>query len=79
MACVDGDGNTLTPCGRCRQLLYEAGGRALLVDGTPILDIKPYQPSFDRVEHPESPAWCAAWPHSVETSGAFDWASVFPD
>ncbi len=21
--CVDGDGNTLMPCGRCRQLLYE--------------------------------------------------------
>lgn len=47
-------------------------------DGTPILDIKPYQPSFDRVENPELPAWCAAWPRSVETSGAFDWASVFP-
>lgn len=48
-------------------------------EGTPILDIKPYQPSFDRVEHPEPPAWCAAWPRSVETSGDFDWASVFPD
>ncbi|MCM5556744.1 TrmO family methyltransferase [Pleomorphomonas sp. JP5] len=48
-------------------------------DGTPILDIKPYQPSFDRVENPEPPTWCAAWPGSVETSGAFDWASVFPD
>ena len=22
-ACVDGDGNALMPCGRCRQLLYE--------------------------------------------------------
>lgn len=22
-ACVDGDGNTLMPCGRCRQLLFE--------------------------------------------------------
>lgn len=48
-------------------------------DGTPILDVKPYQPSFDRVEHPEPPAWCAAWPRSVEASGDFDWASVFPD
>ena len=41
MACVDGDGNRLTPCGRCRQLLYEAGGRALLVDEQPILELLP--------------------------------------
>ncbi|MGH6657911.1 MAG: cytidine deaminase [Actinocrinis sp.] len=31
-ACVDGHGNTLMPCGRCRQLLFEHGGRELLVD-----------------------------------------------
>jgi cytidine deaminase len=31
-ACVDGDGRTLMPCGRCRQLLYEHGGPDLLVD-----------------------------------------------
>lgn len=31
-ACVDGHGNTLMPCGRCRQLLWEHGGAALLVD-----------------------------------------------
>jgi cytidine deaminase len=30
-ACVDGDGNSLTPCGRCRQLLFEHGGPALQV------------------------------------------------
>lgn len=24
--CVDGNGDTLMPCGRCRQLLYEHGG-----------------------------------------------------
>ena len=30
--CVDHDGELLTPCGRCRQLLVEAGGRGLLVD-----------------------------------------------
>ena len=33
--CVDGQGNTLMPCGRCRQLLWEHGGAALLVD-TPL-------------------------------------------
>lgn len=31
-ACVDGEGNCLMPCGRCRQLLYEFGGDELLVD-----------------------------------------------
>jgi cytidine deaminase len=31
-ACVDGHGNALMPCGRCRQLLWEAGGAGLLVD-----------------------------------------------
>jgi len=29
---VAGDGAPLTPCGRCRQLLLEAGGPELLVD-----------------------------------------------
>lgn len=46
-------------------------------DGTPVLDIKPYTPSFDRVEIPVVPQWCANWPQSVESSGDFDWASVF--
>jgi cytidine deaminase len=31
-ACVDGEGRPLMPCGRCRQLLWEHGGPALLVD-----------------------------------------------
>lgn len=30
-ACVDGEGNSLTPCGRCRQLLFEHGGPALQI------------------------------------------------
>jgi cytidine deaminase len=30
---TDRDGSVLAPCGRCRQLLYEAGGAELLVDG----------------------------------------------
>ncbi|MBT2523962.1 cytidine deaminase [Streptomyces sp. ISL-99] len=30
--CVDGRGGILMPCGRCRQLLYEFGGPALLLD-----------------------------------------------
>lgn len=31
-SCVDGAGNLLMPCGRCRQLLFEFGGRDLLID-----------------------------------------------
>jgi cytidine deaminase len=31
-ACVDGAGQALMPCGRCRQLLFEHGGATLLVD-----------------------------------------------
>jgi cytidine deaminase len=32
VAVVAGDGRPLLPCGRCRQLLLEAGGPGLLVD-----------------------------------------------
>jgi len=46
-------------------------------DGTPVLDIKPYTPSLDRVEKPTVPAWCANWPKCCEESGNFDWESVF--
>lgn len=30
--CVDGAGEVITPCGRCRQLLFEHGGPDLLVE-----------------------------------------------
>jgi cytidine deaminase len=33
VAVVAGDGEPLLPCGRCRQLLLEAGGGGLLVEG----------------------------------------------
>ena len=46
-------------------------------NGTPILDIKPYTPSFDRVENPLVPEWCSNWPKSVEESGDFNWSTVF--
>jgi len=29
--CVDGEGEVIMPCGRCRQLLWENGGAGLLV------------------------------------------------
>ncbi|HEX4816315.1 MAG TPA: cytidine deaminase [Nonomuraea sp.] len=44
--CVDGHGELLMPCGRCRQLLFEFGGESLLVetvDGPkPMAAILPY-------------------------------------
>ena len=32
LACVDGSGRTLMPCGRCRQVLLEHGGPTMLID-----------------------------------------------
>jgi cytidine deaminase len=32
LACVDGAGATLMPCGRCRQVLIEHGGPDMLID-----------------------------------------------
>lgn len=32
LSCVDAAGEVLMPCGRCRQVLLEHGGRALLID-----------------------------------------------
>ncbi len=46
-------------------------------NGTPVLDIKPYIPSLDRVEEPQMPKWCSNWPKNVEESGKFDWSTVF--
>lgn len=46
-------------------------------DATPVLDMKPYTPSFDRVETPAVPDWCSNWPMSTEESGCFNWAGVF--
>jgi cytidine deaminase len=41
VACVDGVGNPLAPCGRCRQLLYEAGGPEMLVNRQPLAKLLP--------------------------------------
>lgn len=46
-------------------------------DDTPVLDIKPYTPSLDRVEMPEVPAWCSHWTKSLEQSADFNWENEF--
>ncbi len=45
--------------------------------GTPILDIKPYTPSVDKVENVSVPNWCSHWPKSYEKSEDFDWEKEF--
>jgi cytidine deaminase len=51
-ACVDGNGDVLMPCGRCRQLLWEHGGPELLVDSAdgplPMTVLLPH--AFDKGE-----------------------------
>lgn len=46
-------------------------------DGSKVLDIKPYTPSFDRIGHPKTTSWCNHWPKSYEESGSFDWEAEF--
>ncbi|ANH95547.1 cytidine deaminase [Streptomyces sp. SAT1] len=50
--CVDGKGDILVPCGRCRQLLYEFGGPDLLLE-TPagILPLERMLPQAFGPEH----------------------------
>ncbi|MFI6939493.1 cytidine deaminase [Streptomyces sp. NPDC050418] len=53
--CVDGRGEILVPCGRCRQLLYEFGGPELLVE-TPegVLTLSEMLPQAFGPEHLKS-------------------------
>ena len=46
-------------------------------EDSPVIDIKPYTPSLDRVENPEVPEWCKHWPMSLEQSANFDWKNEF--
>src|SRR2546421_8492581 len=57
LSCVDGDGQPLMPCGRCRQLLWEHGGPDCLVDFVPApLPMRELLPhAFDAAELDRSP------------------------
>src|SRR5215218_6067585 len=52
--CVDGDGELLTPCGRCRQLLHEHGGPELQLETSagirPMRELLPDAFGPDRLE-----------------------------
>ena len=41
VACVDGRGEPLVPCGRCRQILHEAGGGELLFNERRLSELLP--------------------------------------
>ena len=44
---------------------------------SPVLDIKPYCPSEDRIRDAAVPGWCDHWPKWYEDSATFDWESEF--
>ncbi len=44
---------------------------------TPVLDIKPYHPSSDRVKSVRVPGYAEKWPQWLEDSASFDWSAVF--
>lgn len=46
-------------------------------NGTPIIDLKPYHPSIDRIRDVSVPEWCSHWPKWYEDSADFDWESEF--
>lgn len=46
-------------------------------DNTPVIDMKPYTPSLDRVKTPTVPKWCSHWPKSLEESAHFAWEEEF--
>lgn len=41
------------------------------LDGTPVLDLKPYLPVSDRVRDVRVAGWMQAWPEWMEEAGAF--------
>jgi cytidine deaminase len=68
LACVDASGGPLMPCGRCRQLLWENGGPACLIDaeGGPLsmAQLLPHafgSADLDRIHDQELPAGVRKW------------------
>jgi cytidine deaminase len=71
MSCVDAEGEPLMPCGRCRQLLWEHGGRDMLVDAStgpiPLYELLPY--AFDVADLSRSRPAAGPAPHLREMLG----------
>lgn len=47
------------------------------LNGTPLLDIKPYTPSLDKVGNPTVPDRCKHWPKDLEGNRDFNWEKEF--
>jgi tRNA-Thr(GGU) m(6)t(6)A37 methyltransferase TsaA len=47
------------------------------MEGSAIIDLKPYHPSIDRIRNASVPEWCSHWPKWYEDSANFNWASEF--
>jgi cytidine deaminase len=57
VACVDGAGDPLMPCGRCRQLLWEHGGADCLVEtARGVLPMREILPDAFELPPPGDPA-----------------------
>ncbi|MCF7919766.1 MAG: SAM-dependent methyltransferase [Candidatus Cloacimonetes bacterium] len=44
---------------------------------SPLIDIKPYHPSTDRIRDVKVPSWCEHWPKWQEDSEFFAWEDEF--
>ncbi|MDQ1288328.1 MAG: tRNA (adenine37-N6)-methyltransferase [Actinomycetota bacterium] len=44
---------------------------------SPVIDLKPYHPSTDRVREAEVPTWCGHWPRWYEDGASFNWGAEF--
>ena len=45
-------------------------------DGTPVLDIKPYNKT-ERIKECSVPEWCSHWPEYYEDAATFNWGNEF--
>ncbi|SNT19370.1 cytidine deaminase [Asanoa hainanensis] len=93
VSCVDGAGQPLMPCGRCRQLLFEHGGPDCLVEALPeplrVGDLLPHAfgpANLDRGRGaiPEVPERLARWRgrgtvfvHTDSAGGALVWTGYW--
>lgn len=64
----------LTPCGIIE--IQETEGIVVVdyidaMDGTPVMDLKPYIPVIDRARELKVPVWFRSWPEWIEDGAAF--------
>ncbi len=70
VACVDGRGQPLVPCGRCRQLLHEHGGPELLFNARPLVELLPDAFGPEHLHRRPAPGGASLLPPQVPPGGA---------